>query len=100
MKGLTSMNGEKRAKFNTGERVPHGGTYRIIHTGHRLPGEVSLLAGAVFPRCSKCNQHVEFEAVRYIPRWEEKKLDFRVVVYELPVVEAEGEGDVPELMAG
>ena len=81
--------------FYTGQEVPETGIYRVVHSGHRLPHEVTLLAGQTFPRCSKCQDAVEFEVVRHAPHIE-TDLGFRIIVYELPVLE---EDIAPEPLA-
>ncbi len=86
----------ERHKFNTGEEVPKTGIYRVAHSGHRLPHEVTLLAGQIFPRCCKCNDAVQFEVVRHANLIESDR-SFKVVVYELPVLE---EDDTAEAIAG
>jgi hypothetical protein len=70
----------------TGETVPTTGIYEVNHTEHRLPHEVILICGDVFPRCSKCAASVTFIRVRparagfaYNP----------VRVYELPDLDDE-----------
>jgi hypothetical protein len=73
-------------RFNTGQSVPQSGIYRVIHAGHRLPHEVTLLAGEIFPRCSKCNNAVQFEVVRRAPHIQ-TEFGFKIVIYELPVFE-------------
>jgi YjzC-like protein len=75
-------------KFNTGQTVPQSGIYRVTHAGHRLPHEVTLIAGEIFPRCSKCKDAVQFEAVRHATLAQADR-SFKIVVYELPVVEEE-----------
>ena len=78
----------KSKKFNTDDTVPQSGIYRVMHAGHRLPHEVTLLAGQVFPRCSKCKDYVQFEVVRHAPHIQAQP-GFNVVVYELPAFEEE-----------
>ena len=78
--------GEKT--FTTGQTVPHSGIYRVIHADHRLPHEVTLVAGEFFPRCSKCKDAVQFEVIRQATLALSDK-SFKIVVYELPVVEEE-----------
>ncbi|HEV2964625.1 MAG TPA: hypothetical protein VG649_22545 [Candidatus Angelobacter sp.] len=82
-------------KFSTDEVVPESGIYRVTHKGHRLPHEVTLLAGQIFPRCSKCKDRVQFEVVRHASHIQAQP-GFNVVVYELPVFE---EDDTPEAVA-
>ena len=76
-------------RFATGDTVPESGIYQVTHKDHRLPHEVTLLAGQIFPRCSKCNDRVFFEAVRYAQQIHEGRDSFKVVVYELPVLDEE-----------
>jgi hypothetical protein len=85
----------KPQKFNTDETVPESGIYRVMHAGHRLPHEVTLLSGQVFPRCSKCKDQVQFEVVRHASHIQGLP-GFNVVVYELPVFE---EDDASETVA-
>jgi hypothetical protein len=68
--------------FRTGAKVPESGIYRVMHSQHRLPHEVTLLRGAEFPRCSKCKEAVTFEVVSLAPRLD--RIRERVTVYELP----------------
>jgi len=86
----------KPQKFSTNETVPESGIYRVTHEGHRLPHEVTLLAGQIFPRCSKCNHSVQFEVVRQALHIQAQP-GFNVVVYELPVFEEED--DQPKAIA-
>jgi hypothetical protein len=75
-------------KFHTGQTVPESGIYKVIHAGHRLPHEVTLLAGHIFPRCSKCKDAVQFQVVRQAVT-PDADPNFKVVVYELPVLDDE-----------
>ena len=52
--------------FHTEELVPESGVYRVMHAKHRLPHEVTLLKGQLFPRCGQCAEHVTFEAIRLV----------------------------------
>ena len=85
-----------KQKFSTDETVPESGIYRVMHEGHRLPHEVTLLAGQIFPRCSKCKDRVQFEVVRHASHIQAQP-GFNVVVYELPVFEEED--DQPKAIA-
>jgi hypothetical protein len=78
----------KANTFSTGQTVPHSGIYRVTHAGHRLPHEVTLIAAETFPRCSKCKDAVQFQAIRHATLAQADK-SFKIVVYELPVVEEE-----------
>ena len=82
-------------KFSTGQTVPESGIYQVTHAEHRLPHEVTLLAGQIFPRCSKCKGAVLFHVVRYAAI-SDADPHFKVVVYELPALE---EDDAPETIA-
>lgn len=71
--------------LSTGDIIPASGVYRVIHAQHRLPHEVTLIAGQPFPRCQRCNDLVKFELLHSAERWAE--LDrHAIVVYELPEV--------------
>lgn len=67
--------------FVTGQQVPESGIYRVTHSAHRLPHEVTLLRGEQFPRCSRCGDSVTFELVQTAPQ-----MTTGIVVYELPEV--------------
>jgi hypothetical protein len=69
-------------RYKTGHRIPQSGIYRVLHSEHRLPHDVTLLTGEDFPRCAQCGNDVQFELVRAAP--DIKNRDFHVVVYELP----------------
>jgi hypothetical protein len=71
--------------FKTGAIIPDSGIYRVSHSAHRLPHEVTLLKGETFPKCQKCAECVTFELIRamdVVP----SSLS-RVKLYELPVLE-------------
>ena len=68
--------------YRTGLKIPQSGIYKVTHSRHRLPHEVTLLAGEAFPRCSRCGDNVQFQIVA--PAGDLDKSEFRVVVYELP----------------
>ena len=74
----------------TGQIVPESGIYLVIHKGHRLPHEVTLLKGQLFPRCAKCAELVEFEAVQTVAQLSERR--GAVILYELPVLDSD-DGD-------
>ena len=72
-------------KFATGETVPASGIYRVLHSQHRLPHEVTLIGGHPFPRCQRCDDKVEFEMLHSAEDW--PALDRRdIVIYELPEI--------------
>src|SRR4051794_12883622 len=68
--------------FQTGSPVPENGFYRVRHSLHRLPKEVTLLIGQSFPRCSKCAEPVYFDLIRCAPSLGMSR--FHVALYELP----------------
>lgn len=67
----------------TGCPVPENGFYRIRHSQHRLPKEVTLFIGQSFPRCSKCSESVYFELIRCAPSLGMTRRS-DVALYELP----------------
>ena len=73
--------------LKTGDLVPESGIYRVVHSGHRLPHEVTLLKEQQFPRCSKCKDAVEFEPVMLAPTMGDRR--GQIVLYELPELETE-----------
>jgi hypothetical protein len=68
--------------FRTGLKIPRSGIYKVTHSAHRLPHEVTLLQGQIFPRCESCASNVQFELINAAQEIE--KDEFRVVLYELP----------------
>lgn len=76
--------------FRTGRPVPENGFYRVRHSQHRLPKEVTLLIGQSFPRCSKCGESVDFELIRCAPSLGMTSR-FKVALYELPELPEEDE---------
>jgi len=70
--------------------IPESGIYRVIHAQHRLPHEVTLLGGQVFPPCGKCHEEVRFELVRELPELERERRG-HVSLYSLPVLDEEDE---------
>jgi hypothetical protein len=76
------------AAFRTEEMVPQSGIYRVRHSSHRVPHEVTLLRDQYFPRCARCDTAVIFELVRAVPDESETAiLSPRIYLYELPVFE-------------
>ena len=73
----------KRTNLRTGCTVPESGIYRVSHSLHRLPEEVTLLADQDFPRCSRCIEPVSYELVRSDPAAFASR-GFAVTLYELP----------------
>ena len=84
---LTIMGAQGTAmceELRTGCTVPENGFYRVIHSQHRLPKEVTLLIGQSFPRCSKCAEPVNFELIRSVRFLGMNGSRFQVTLYELP----------------
>jgi hypothetical protein len=80
-------------RFKTGAVIPDSGVYRVNHSAHRLPHEVTLLKGETFPKCQKCAEAVTFQMVRVVKHTKDvRELSWHVVLYELPVI---GEDIIP-----
>jgi hypothetical protein len=80
----------KTVKHHTDETVPQSGIYRVRHSKHRLPHEVTLLRDERFPRCAKCDSAVVFELVKAADE-DAAILGLRICLYELPVADDEQE---------
>jgi hypothetical protein len=46
--------------YRSGQIVPQTGLYRVVHYQHRLPHDVVMTKGEVFPCCNKCGTRVSF----------------------------------------
>jgi len=68
------------------------GIYRVIHAPHRLPAEVTLIQGHIFPGCSKCKASVRFEFLRSI----KPAPDFQINLFTLPELVESDEGESRE----
>ena len=79
-----------KAIYRAGEPIPESGIYKVSHSEHRLPHEVTLLHGQRFPRCEKCGELVKFGLVKVVPQIN-SGADFRVILFSLPVVEDDDE---------
>ena len=77
----------------TGESVPETGIYSVGHREHRLPPEVTLVAGQTFPRCEACKADVLFRLKRSLLD-RSAMFRFHFETYQLPVV------DEPDKRAG
>ncbi|HVH85418.1 MAG TPA: hypothetical protein VM912_01750 [Terriglobales bacterium] len=73
--------------FHVGDGVPESGIYRVYHSYHREPQEVTLLRDEVFPRCAKCDTSVHFELIKSVPGVESR--NFCVRLYNIPSEESE-----------
>ena len=76
----------KEHALRTGCSVPDSGIYRVLHSQHRLPREVTLIKDQTFPRCSKCSEPVYFALERSAPEVGSSPTGFNVMLYELPEV--------------
>ena len=75
-------------RFKTGAVIPDSGIYRVFHSAHRLPHEVTLLRAETFPKCQQCADAVTFELVRALSyETVVRELPWRVALYELPVLD-------------
>ena len=81
----------KSDTLRTGCSIVESGIYRVFHSEHRLPVEVTLLKDQSFPRCSKCAEPVYFELVRSAPFVGSDPRGFTVMLYELPEVQERDE---------
>lgn len=78
--------------FRCGEKISESGIYRVVHDKHRLPHEVTLLSGELFPKCMKCEDLVYFELVRGVS---DAALEgFKVALYALPAEDDEASSAV------
>lgn len=82
---ITSIS-ERQSSWMTGASVPRNGVYKVTHSEHALPNEVTLLASQTFPRCAACAVPVMFRLKRPLSE-QSLSVGFHVELYELPVVE-------------
>jgi hypothetical protein len=75
----------KQQDLRTGCSVPESGIYRVLHSQHKVPQEVTLIRNHFFPRCSRCSSPIYFELVRPAPAVS-NRTEFSVTLYELPVL--------------
>ncbi|MGZ4829817.1 MAG: hypothetical protein ACXVJL_16475 [Candidatus Angelobacter sp.] len=74
--------------YKSSDTIPESGIYRVTHAEHRLPHEVTLIGGQIFPPCAKCHEEVRFELVRELPELERERRG-HVSLYSLPVLDDE-----------
>lgn len=74
--------------FKSGDTIPESGLYKVLHAQHRLPHQVTLVEGQMFPPCAKCRDEVRFELVRILPALARERRG-SVSLYSLPVLEDE-----------
>jgi hypothetical protein len=72
--------------YKSTDPIPVSGVYRVIHAQHRLPHEVTLIAGQTFPPCAQCHEEVRFEMVRELPSLSRERRG-NVSLYSLPVLD-------------
>lgn len=72
--------------YKSSDTIPVSGIYRVIHARHRLPHEVTLIAGQAFPPCAKCHEEVRFQLVRELPDLARERRG-SVSLYSLPVLD-------------
>ncbi|HEV7519527.1 MAG TPA: hypothetical protein VGP89_00395 [Candidatus Angelobacter sp.] len=77
--------------FKSSDTIPESGVYRVIHANHRLPHEVTLIGGQVFPPCAKCHEEVRFELLRSLPELARERRG-HVSLYSLPVLDDDDDG--------
>lgn len=82
----------RQFRYRAGMPVPQDGVYRVQHSSHRVPHEVTLLAGGNFPPCSQCGGVVTFELVRGVAAGDTGR--FHVTLYQLPVIEDEDDSGI------
>ncbi len=54
--------------YHPGHHADTTGVYRALHLRHRMPHELTVIQGEVFPQCKKCGDRVRFELVHAAPR--------------------------------
>lgn len=74
--------------YKSADTIPESGIYRVVHTQHRLPHEVTLIGGQTFPPCGQCHEDVRFELVRELPELARERRG-HVSLYSLPVLDDE-----------
>ena len=93
----SAANGMRRNRptFQTGEKISRSGIYRVIHSEHRLPHEVTLLRNEEFPRCAQCADSVRFQLARKIKELElDSEVQGHICLYELPVLDDDEEKEI------
>ena len=85
---LVQGSSPERRKFTSGETACQSGIYQVVHEGHRLPHEVTMLSGQTFPPCSKCADAVHFQLMRPVLE-DETPSAFRVTLNQLPEIAQE-----------
>ncbi len=76
------------AVFGPGQKVSKTGIYRAVHRRHRLPHEITMVAGETFPNCKKCGAEVRFELVHEAERMSDAELLVAAITSGLAVMQA------------
>jgi hypothetical protein len=76
--------------WKTGTFVPRTGMYAVLHPEHRLPAEVTLVQGELFPRCQACETPVAFALRRRLDNRLSSMAHSRIHLYQLPVLDQHG----------
>ena len=76
---------EPSSTFRVGDIIPVSGIYRVLHLGHRISHDLTLIQNRPFPRCAECGEDVRFELL-YPSADAAHDRDFHrgLVVYEIP----------------
>jgi hypothetical protein len=72
--------------FKTGSEIRATGIYAVSHPEHKLPAEVTLLYGQVFPPCAKCGHAVHFRLLHAAPDIQGDRR-FQITLHSLPAFE-------------
>jgi hypothetical protein len=81
--------------FRPNDAVMVTGIYRVTHHQHRLPAEVTLIHGHIFPGCSKCTGSVRFEFLRPV----KPSRDFQINLFTLPELQDDNQNALPDTEA-
>ncbi len=65
---MTAISANLAREFRPGDSATTTGVYRATHLRHRMPHEITVLEGEVFPRCKKCGDKVKYQLVHAAPR--------------------------------
>lgn len=65
---MNAISANPAREFRPGNSATITGVYRATHFRHRMPHEITVLEGEVFPRCKKCGDKVKFQLVHAAPR--------------------------------
>ena len=74
------MKSHIREGFETGQIIPHSGSYAVFHKPHLLTREATLLKAHVFPACAKCEIPVHFNLLHAL-QTESSRDKFRLLMH-------------------